>query len=179
MFKDYYEILEVSPNANSETIERLFRYLALRYHPDNKDTGDLTRFTEVVEAHDALKDPLSRAAYDIQHKDHSGARWKLAKEAGNTNSIQRDAIFQDHLLSMLYVKRRQNINDPGVGSHELERLSGLPHEHLEFHLWYLKAKGWIERLENGTLAITVAGVDRTSSERPHQATTRLLTDPNH
>jgi curved DNA-binding protein CbpA len=43
MFKDYYEILDISPNANSETIERLFRYLAPRYHPANNDTGDLTR----------------------------------------------------------------------------------------------------------------------------------------
>ena len=41
MFADYYEILEISPNANSETIERIFRHLAQRYHPDNQDTGDL------------------------------------------------------------------------------------------------------------------------------------------
>ena len=41
MSTDYYEILEVSPNANSETIERIFRYLAMRYHPDNRDTGDI------------------------------------------------------------------------------------------------------------------------------------------
>ena len=39
-FIDYYETLEISPNANSGTIERMFRYLAQRYHPDNKDTGD-------------------------------------------------------------------------------------------------------------------------------------------
>jgi hypothetical protein len=55
-------------------------------------------------------------------------------------------------LSILYVKRRQDINDPGIGEHGLERVSGCPREHLEFHLWYLKAKGWIARLENGTLA---------------------------
>ena len=54
MFTDHYEILEISPNANSETIERIFRYLALRYHPDNQDTGHLSRFNEIVEAHDAL-----------------------------------------------------------------------------------------------------------------------------
>jgi curved DNA-binding protein CbpA len=39
-FMDYYEILELSSNANSGTIERMFRYLAQRYHPDNRDTGD-------------------------------------------------------------------------------------------------------------------------------------------
>jgi curved DNA-binding protein CbpA len=178
MFTDYYEILEISPNANSETIERIFRYLASRYHPDNQDTGDLLRFSEIVEAHNALKDPVKRAQYDIQHKNNSGSRWKLAEEASNTKSIERDVVIQDQLLSILYVKRRQDINDPGIGDSELERLSGCPREHLEFHLWYLKAKGWIARLENGMLAITVEGVDRTNSE-PRRETTKLLTHPNH
>jgi len=179
MFTDCYEILEISPNANSETIERIFRYLALRYHPDNQDTGDLIRFGEIVEAHNTLRDPVKRAQYDLQHKDHSGFRWKLAEEASNTKNIERDVVIQDKLLSILYVKRRQNINDPGTGDHELERLSGCPREHLGFHLWYLKAKGWIGRLENGTLAITVEGVDRTNSEHGREGPTRLLTHPNH
>jgi curved DNA-binding protein CbpA len=39
-FIDYYEVLEISPNANLGTIERMFRYFAQRYHPDNQDTGD-------------------------------------------------------------------------------------------------------------------------------------------
>lgn len=179
MFTDYYEILEISPNANSDTIERIFRYLALRYHPDNTDTGDLSRFSEIVEAHNTLKDPVKRAQYDLQHKDYSADRRKLTEEASNTKGIERDVVIQDNLLSILYVKRRKNINDPGIGDHELERLSGCPREHLEFHLWYLKAKGWIGRLENGTLAITVEGVDRTNSENGRDATARLLTHPRH
>jgi len=179
MFTDHYEILEISPNANSDTIERIFRYLALRYHPDNQTTGDLSRFSEIVEAHDTLKDPVKRAEYDIQHKNHSGDRWKLAEEASNTKGIKQDVVIQDKLLSILYVKRRQNISDPGIGDYELERLSGCPREHLEFHVWYLKAKGWIGRLENGMLAITVEGVDRTNSEPGREATTRLLMHPNH
>jgi curved DNA-binding protein CbpA len=178
MFTDYYEILEISPNANSETIERIFRYLALRYHPDNQSTGDLARFSELVEAHNTLKDPVKRAQYDLQHKDHLGVRWKLAEEASDTKGIERDVVIQDKLLSMLYVKRRQNINDPGIGEFELERLSGCPREHLEFHLWYLKAKGWISKLENGTVAITVEGVDRANSEQGREIATRLLTYPN-
>ena len=57
-FIDYYEILEISPNANSGTIDRMFRYLAQRYHPDNQDTGDRLRFDAIVEAHDTLRDPV-------------------------------------------------------------------------------------------------------------------------
>ena len=54
-FVDYYELLEISPNANSETIERMFRYFAQRYHPDNQDTGDRVRFDVIMEAHDVLR----------------------------------------------------------------------------------------------------------------------------
>ena len=179
MFTDYYEILEISPNANSETIERIFRYFALRYHPDNSDTGDLSRFSEIVEAHNTLKDPVKRAQYDLHLRDHSGDRWKLAEQASNTKGIERDVVTQDKLLSVLYVKRRQNISDPGIGEYDLERLSGCPREHLEFHLWYLKAKGWVGRLENGMLAITVEGVDRANSEHRRETNTKLLTHPNH
>jgi len=178
MFTDYYEILEISPNANSETIERIFRYFALRYHPDNQDTGDEFCFSKIMEAYSTLRDPVKRAQYDIQYKNHLGSRWKLSEEASNTQNIERDVVIQDKLLSLLYVKRRQDIKDPGIGDVELERLSGCPREHLEFHLWYLKAKGWIASLEDGQLAITVEGVDRTNSE-PRREATKLLTQPDH
>ena len=178
MFTDYYEILEVSPNANSETIERIFRHLALRYHPDNQDTGDKLRFSEIMEAFGTLKDSVKRVQYDIHYKNHSGSRWKLSEEASDTKGIEGDVVIQDKLLSILYVKRRQDIKDPGIGNVELERMSGCPREHLEFHLWYLKEKGWIGRLENGMLAITAEGVDRTNSE-PRRETTKFLTPPNN
>jgi len=174
MFIDYYEVLEVSPNANSETLERVFRYFAMRYHPDNQDTGDEARFSEIVEAHNTLKDPVKRAQYDIQYRDHAGLRRELTEQANNTKGIERDVVIQAKLLSLLYVKRRQDVTNPGIGDVELERLSGCPREHLEFHLWYMKAKGWIARIENGTIAITVDGVDRANSEHRRDATIRLL-----
>lgn len=176
MFTDYYEILEISPNANWETIDRIFRYLAQRYHPDNQDTGDPLRFGKIVEAHNTLRDPVKRAQYDIQYKNHSDFRWKTAEEASDSKGIGRDVDIQDKLLSILYVRRRQNIDNPGIGASDLERLLGCPREHLEFHLWYLKGKGWMERLQNGQLAITVDGVDRANFEHHRETTQKLLTD---
>jgi curved DNA-binding protein CbpA len=175
-FADHYEILEISPNANSDTIDRVFRYLAQRYHPDNSHTGDLVRFHQIVEAHDTLKDPVKRAQYDVQHQNHSKFRWQLAEEVGDVRG-GRDLEIQEKLLSLLYVKRRRNINEPGIGNMDLERLSGCPREHLEFHLWYLKEKRWIAKLDNGLLAITVEGVDRVNSEQ-RDSKTKLLTDQN-
>ena len=39
---DYYEVLQISPNAEAETIQRVFRILAARYHPDNPETASLS-----------------------------------------------------------------------------------------------------------------------------------------
>jgi curved DNA-binding protein CbpA len=175
-FIDYYEILELSPNANSGTIERMFRYLAQRYHPDNRDTGDRLRFDLVVEAHDTLRDPVKRAYYDIKYKSHSTFQWKLMSDANDSKRIERDGDIQNKVLSILYVKCRQDVSNPGIGDVELERLLGCPAEHLKFHLWYLKERGWIGRTENGMLAITVEGVDRTGSEYHHETNRKLLTD---
>jgi curved DNA-binding protein CbpA len=108
-FIDYYEILEIRPNANSETIDRIFRYLAQRYHPDNPDSADRAHFDIIMEAYNTLKDPAKRAQYDIQHKNQSDFRWKLANEANDSKGIERDVDIQNRLLSILYVKRRQNI----------------------------------------------------------------------
>ena len=178
-FTDYYEILEISPNANSETIDRIFRYFAQRYHPDNPHTGDRARFDEIVEAYNTLRDPVERAQYDLQHKDHRASYRKLAEEAGDHRGGERDVEIQDRLLSILYAKRRRDTDNPGIGNIELEHVLGCPREHLEFHLWYLKEKGWIRTLENGLLAITAEGVDRTHSESYPKPTLKLLKDLAH
>jgi curved DNA-binding protein CbpA len=174
-FVDYYEALEISPNANSGTIERMFRYFAQRYHPDNPETGDRFRFDTVVEAHDALKDPVRRAQYDIEYQNRLNGGRTFSARIRDTGGIGQGIDIQNNLLSLLYVKRRQSVREPGLGEIELERLSGCPGEHLEFHLWYLKEKGWIKRTENGTFAITVEGVDRANTEHHRKATEKLLT----
>jgi curved DNA-binding protein CbpA len=177
-FIDYYELLEISPNANSETIERIFRYFAQRYHPDNPQTGDRSRFEAIMEAHNTLRDPVRRAQYDINHQNQSRARSKLVDEVSGTK-LWQDIDLQNELLSLLYVKCRQNVRDPGVDSLEMERLTRCPLEHLEFHLWYLREKGWIRRTESGRLAITAEGVDRVNREHAGKTTNDLLTDQSH
>jgi hypothetical protein len=132
-----------------------------------------------MQAHNTLRDPVKRAQYDIQHKDHLLSNRKLAEEAGDRKGSQRDVEIQDRLLSILYTKRRRDMDNPGIGNIELEHLLGCPREHLEFHLWYLKQKGWIGILENGLLAITVEGVDRAQFELHPKTTLKLLKDWNH
>ena len=40
VFQDYYEVLQLSPKADQETIDRVYRMLVKRYHPDNQETGN-------------------------------------------------------------------------------------------------------------------------------------------
>ena len=48
----------------------------------------------------------------------------------------------------------------GLGTFELERLLGCPEHHMQFHIWYLRENGWIQRMDNGKYAVTVTGVDK-------------------
>jgi len=173
---DLYEILEISPNASQKTIERMFRYLAQRYHPDRDDTGDAGRFDQVVKAYSTLKDPESRAAYDSRHKSNFDYQWSLVEEAGDEDNFHKDYMIQDRILSVLYTKRKRDPREPGLGPMQLERLTGCPHEMLDFHMWYLKDKGWIMRLEDGCMAITVEGVDQSLLRHRRNEMQNLLTD---
>lgn len=63
---DFYELLEVSRDADDGTIKSAYRKLAMKYHPD-RNPGDAeaeARFKAVGAAYDCLKDPQKRAAYD-------------------------------------------------------------------------------------------------------------------
>ena len=157
---DYYEVLQVSPRADRETIERVFRHLARRYHPDNLDTGNAERFTELTEANRVLSDPEQRAQYDAQYDGVREARWRILGQSAVTNEIAADTWTRVAMLSILYVARRNNADEPGIGVVEMERLLGLPDQVVSFHTWYLRENAWIQRLESGLFAITALGVDR-------------------
>lgn len=65
--KDYYEILGVSRDADSATIKRAFRKLAMKYHPD-KNPGDKTAekmYVELNNAYEVLGDENMRQRYDM------------------------------------------------------------------------------------------------------------------
>lgn len=177
-FTDYYELLQLSPNADANTIERVFRHLAKTYHPDNAESADNARFNLIVEAHNALSNPETRAGYDVKYQDYWNRKWKLASEASDGSSFNEDKVTRERLLSLLYVQRRRDMNNPGMGEYEVARLLRIPVELVEFHVWYLKAKGWVERHVTGQLAISAIGVDQVEQSRLHFTPDRLIESRN-
>lgn len=167
-FEDYYETLELSPNANSDTVERVFRYFATRFHPDAGEMGDREKFSRLVKAYETLKDPELRAAYDVKYQQHQTLVTQLVENAGET---QNDTIDRRCLLSLFYAKRRQDLNNPAVGMPTLENAMNCPPEVLQFHVWYFREKGWIRREESGGFAITAEGVDQIERDEPKAAAT--------
>jgi curved DNA-binding protein len=64
-FKDYYKILGVASDAETDEIKRAYRKLARKHHPDlNKEAGSEDKFKEIGEAWEVLKDPERRKQYD-------------------------------------------------------------------------------------------------------------------
>ncbi len=64
--KDYYEILGVGRDASEDEIKKVYRKLAMKYHPDRNpnDKSAEEKFKDVKEAYEVLTDTNKRAAYD-------------------------------------------------------------------------------------------------------------------
>jgi hypothetical protein len=158
-FINYYEDLQVSSNADTETIERVYRLLAKRYHPDNNGTGNAEKFNIITTAYRELSDPVKRAAFDVKYEKEQARKFKNLSETSASEGFETDQQIRHSILSILYIEIRKDPSHPGIGLWQLEKVLGWPEKILEFHTWYLKEKGWIKLTDTGGYAITASGVD--------------------
>lgn len=156
---DYYELLQINPKADIEMIHRVYRLQAQRFHPDNRDTGDASMFKLITKAYRTLHDPETRAAYDLKINGIRQKRWKIFDQPLQAVGVAAEKRKRLGILGMLYTKRAQEPATPHVSVREFEDLLGVPKEHLEFSLWYLRESGCLTRTDNGKYAITVKGID--------------------
>jgi len=157
-FVDYYEILQISGNAQPETIHRVYRILAQQLHPDNPETGDVNQFRALLEAYQVLSDPERRAAYDVQHKQYKKLCWQIFGQSG-IHGIEAEKRKRSGVLAALYRARIANPQSGTMTLNELEDLLSCPKEHLEFAMWFLKELQHIQRSDNGRYQITVKGAE--------------------
>jgi len=174
-FCDYYELFQVSPTADGELIDYAYRVLAKRYHPDNPDTGDADQFRIATDAQRVLADPKKREEFDLRRRRERLRIDEIFEEASSENfDVGSDVRTQQEMMELLYVARRRNVEDPGLGVIELETKLGCSQDQLGFHMWYLREKGWVIRLTSGLLALTADGVDKLTEGTSGSREQRLI-----
>jgi curved DNA-binding protein CbpA len=90
-WKNYYQILQVSPNAELQAIRLAYRRLALKYHPDaTQDNETSAKMVEINEAYSILSNPAKRFDYDIVFKNkYASNKQTYAKPRSGTQYASR------------------------------------------------------------------------------------------
>ena len=168
---DYYAFLQISTNAEPETIHRIYRFWASRFHPDKPDTGDPEKFLLLNRAYEVLSDPVRRAEYDRELGVKKEEPIPVFDSVDFLDGIHGELNRRLGVLSLLYNRRRTNSRHPHVSLEELEIRMGFPREYLDFTTWYLKSKKYITRADNSDFNLTAEGVDFVEA---NYATTPML-----
>ncbi|KAK8801425.1 hypothetical protein WA171_004567, partial [Blastocystis sp. BT1] len=94
-FKDYYSLLEIEVESDERTINKAYRLLAKKYHPDkNKGNKNATELFKLIkEAKEILLDPAKRTIYDRKHKA------MLMKKAGKEKMDKRQRDLTESLFA--------------------------------------------------------------------------------
>ena len=104
---DYYEALRIRPERRAGDDPSVYRMLAQRFHPDNKESGSAKRFRLVSEAYEVLSVPEKRARYDVVHQQKQADRWRLvSKGAEAENDFVSEQVLRLTVLEVLYTQRR-------------------------------------------------------------------------
>ncbi len=160
---DYYKFLQISPGAEADTIHRVYRFLAARFHPDNHETGNADRFYLLTQAYEVLSNPERRDAYDAARHDTQPE--PLSARVDFMDNLEGELNRRSAFLTVLYFQRRTNPNKPEVSFRDIENRLGFPRDYLVFTAWYLRTKGYITRADNAEFTITAEGVDFVETQR--------------
>jgi curved DNA-binding protein CbpA len=163
---NYYDLLQINPRAEIETIDRVYRILASRYHPDNQQTGDADRFRMLTDAYQLLKDPVKRKEYDRQFEVNPAGPLPIFLGKEFTDGIDAEAKIRVGVLCLLYSKRRANPDYAALSLLDMENIMAFPRERLLFALWYLRAKRFVLQDDRSSFIIAAEGVDYLESQLP-------------
>jgi curved DNA-binding protein CbpA len=163
---NYYDLLQINPRAEIETIERVYRIMAARYRPDNQQTGDPARFQLLNEAYQVLRDPAKRRDYDRQFEVNPTGPLPIFLGKEFTDGIDAESKIRIGVLCLLYSKRRANPDYAALSLLDMENIMAFPRERLLFALWYLKAKRFVLQDDRSSFIISAEGVDYLEGQLP-------------
>lgn len=173
--ENYYELLQVDTTAHVTIIRYAYRFLAGIYHPDNSETGNAEMFRQITEAFKTLSDSGRRLAYDAKMGPMlaqkaaataaGGGDQGLPKPKSNPlPTLDRTSVSYNEvelrlaILQLLLQARKKRVQTGGCSAKVLMDVLGTEMSEMEFALWYLREKEYVERLE-AAFMITVKGVD--------------------
>jgi curved DNA-binding protein CbpA len=165
-FVDYYQLLQISPAAEGETIQRVFRLMENWYHPENPHTADAVRFARLTRANEVLSRRETRIAYDAAYQAHTAKPFQVFERKEFAPGIDGEQNRRLGLLCLLYNRRRANPESPGLSILDLENQTGFPREHLQFTLWCLKEAELARQAETTDFSITGRGVEHLEKNLP-------------
>lgn len=105
MFKDYYQILNISQTATLAEIKQAYRALSLKWHPDKNPDKDTTSIMQDInEAYSILKDSVKRQRYDKEY-----SRFKQTQQGANKKTSYKSTSSQHNSTrNSSYKSTRQN-----------------------------------------------------------------------
>jgi curved DNA-binding protein len=162
---DYYEFLQISPNADHDTIHRVYKFLAARFHPDNPESGDPEKFYLLKSAYDVLSDTARRAEYDNKRDSGEAEKQPMSSSVDFMDHLQGELNRRLAVLAVLYYQRRTNPYNPEVSLADIEKRMGFPRDYLDFTTWYLTRKGYVNKADNSDFSLTAEGVDFVETQR--------------
>ncbi len=162
-----YQILQVDSNADPTIISYAYRILAARYHPDNQEFGDAEKFKIITEAWRTLSEAPRRAAYDMQigvqklaasRAEQGGKPGSSGQNVPKMSMSWNEVELRLGVLQVLMEARRKRPQTGGASARMLMDCLNIEMGEIEFVLWYLREKGFIQRTE-ANFMISVVGVD--------------------
>ena len=149
---DHHALLRAGVAGDAGSLDRLYRALAFRYHPDNRESGNVEIFLRIREAYRILSPSQA-------YQEELGIA-KPLKTIGLQAELRG---LKDKRLAVLGLLCQRRINDyrnAFVSPAELESLTGMSADEVGFILWYLRERGAVTLCENSPdYTISAVGVD--------------------
>ena len=112
--KNYYEILEVDKNASPEIIEKSYKTLVKKYHPDLQENNLKNIYEEKIkkinEAYDILSDLEKRKNYDLNLKNTEISPEEFNNLINENNNLKKEINYLKNNINSIQNNYHMNTN---------------------------------------------------------------------